>query len=817
MHTMKKNACITHLLFLLGCFSLFSSQENEYNDEYAQEEQEEQEEQEIIKNIFISGNKFVSQDTIRAKLPFKIGDIFDERLSSKALSNVLSLGSFTAPLELFKEPVGPGFINLHLKVTEKLKLADIAFTGNTTISGKELEKKLKLSTVPAIDKHELVKYVQSIKKLYREKNLHNVTVDPQLTVQDDGTARITFVIVEGKKSVVKRVFFRGNKCVSSRILRTVIFTREDWVGSFFDKAGTYHPDAIEQDKYTLENYYQSNGYLTAQVTDTQITKHGETGHFDVTFTVHEGPLYTVAKVTAPGNEYVAEEALLSRIPVAEGKLYSREALRQSIEILKLVWGEFGFIYADVEPDVFPDHDNKTVSIEFKSELGAKVMLNRITLRGNKKTRDAVIRRKLLMDEGETLTTRKMDDSKRLVQGLGYFDQREGVNWRIIRLQDDLADLELILREVKTGKLYAQINYGSVDKSNPSILSSFKIGVGFSDRNFLGTGVIYDFQGSYSQQERNIGIVITNPWMFDRPLLGALTSYYKQATYEDLKNIDPVPVETLGGGVLTTGFRLPQLNDLQFNYDIGGQDVTYKARPLARFSMPVPPGYQESYQRILDREFQAGGLVWLSQNISQDTRNSPLFPTRGHFVSWISKVGTGGSSCGFGFFRTDVDTVWYTPLIGEFDLIFAFHSHLGIIVPFSNRTVPYRELYHIGGPTTVRGYTPGDLGPSFAGDSIGATRAFYLNAELIFPFTKELTTKARIFYDGGSGWGFVGDQSIDNKLVRNNMFNYRHAIGFGVQMVNPQPLRIDIGFKLDRNQRLNESPYEISFTMAQDFW
>ena len=57
----------------------------------------------------------------------------------------------------------------------------------------------------------------------------------------------------------------------------------------------------------------------------------------------------------------------------------------------------------------------------------------------------------------------------------------------------------------------------------------------------------------------------------------------------------------------------------------------------------------------------------------------------------------------------------------------------------------------------------------------------------------------------------------SKLIKNNQFNYRHAIGFGFQMVSPQPIRIDIGFKLDRNQRREEAPYEISFSMAQDFW
>ena len=790
----------------------------ELEEEYEEEEYEEQ----IIKNIFITGNSLVSEETIRSKLPYKIGDIFNKKLSGLALSNIYSLGYFTAPLELYQEDDSAGYVNLHIKVTEKTKLSQVKYTGNKNLTAVEIEKKLLFAAVNTIESQELEKYCYALKKLYREKNLHSTTIDPSLEIGEDTTATVTFAIKEGKKSLVKRVFFKGNTSISSRVLRSLIFTREDWILGMLDKAGTYHPDAIESDKYTIENYYQSNGFLTARVKDVALVKNPTSNSFEVTFDIEEGCLYTIKSVTATGNEFVSEEQLLARIGIKVGALYSRDAIRQTLDALKLIWGEFGFIYADIEPEIRPDHENKTVEINFNSELGAKVSLNRIIIRGNNKTRDYVIRRKLKLDEGDVLTTRAMEDSKLAVGALGYFDQRDGVNWKIMRLKEDLADLELILQEIKTGKLYAQASYGGVDKSNPVQLSSFKFGVGFSDRNFLGTGIMYDLQGSYSQQERTLGMVISNPWMFDRPLLGAVSGSYKQALYEDVKNVKTAPIETIASGGLTTGFRIQKMSDVACNYDIGIQNGRYKELPIAYFGpdSTVSKETVATAQFFLDRQFRPGNLLSVSQNISQDTRNNPGFPTRGYFWSWLSKAGLGDSCSTFGFFRTDFDIVWYTPLIGEFDLVFAFHSHAGVIAPFKDKTVPYRELFHIGGPTTVRGYIPGNLGPSIAGDSIGATRAFYLNAELVFPITKDLGTKARIFYDGGSGWGFVGENCMPShlsKLIKNNQFNYRHAIGFGFQMVSPQPIRIDIGFKLDRNQRREEAPYEISFSMAQDFW
>jgi outer membrane protein insertion porin family len=839
MHNRKKTARILCALFLcilqvLTTFSVVASEKNgttinkaisredKYQDSSLSLENEndnflELDDSKIINAIFITGNHLVAEETIRAKLPYKKGGYFKKNLSSLALSNLFKLGYFTLPITIETESISETAVNIHIKVTEKLKLSNVEFKGNKNLSAEDIEKKIKFSEISAIDQEGLLRYAQALKKMYREKNLHFVEIESELRDNGNGTVTAVFTIAEGRKSVVKRVFFKGNKSISSRLLRGLIFTREDWILSILDKAGTYHPDALESDKYTIENYYQSNGYLTARVTDTVVERNPESNAFSITFVIDEGPLYRITKIEAPGNELVTQEALLSRIPIKEGCLYSRDEIRRSLDIIKLIWGEFGYIYADVEPEVHPDHGRKEVQIRFKSELGNKVTLNRISIRGNRKTQDSVIRRRISLDEGETITTLKMDDSKALVSSLGYFDQRDGVNWRIVRLDDNLADLELILQEIKTGKMYAQATYGGVDKSNPSIISKLKFGIGLADRNLLGTGISYDFQASYSAQESNLGLVISNPWLFDRPLLGAVSGFYKNAVYENIKNVQSIPTESTKGLILTTGARIQTMNDVQINYDFGLQDVNYKEKPLVSFNRPMPAGTEALYQFILNRQFQAGGLAWLSQNISQDTRNNPSFPTRGSFWSLLSKAATGASSSHFGFFRLDFDCVWYTPLIGEFDLVFAFHTHAGVVQPFNHRTVPYRELYHIGGPTTVRGYVPGDLGPSLAGDSIGATRAFYVNTELVFPFTKDMGTKGRIFYDGGSGWGYLGESAIDKSLIRNYNFNYRHAIGFGFQMVRPQPLRIDIGWKLDRDRRLNESAYEVAFSMAQDFW
>lgn len=105
----------------------------------------------------------------------------------------------------------------------------------------------------------------------------------------------------------------------------------------------------------------------------------------------------------------------------------------------------------------------------------------------------------------------------------------------------------------------------------------------------------------------------------------------------------------------------------------------------------------------------------------------------------------------------------------------------------------------------------DLEDSFLGDSIGASKALYLNVEFIFPIMSDFSVKGLLFYDGGSGWDNPYAKDVPGRFIRHNGFDYRHAVGVGIRLLNPMPLSIDWGFKLD--PRKGESVHEVHFNMA----
>ena len=263
---------------------------------------------------------------------------------------------------------------------------------------------------------------------------------------------------------------------------------------------------------------------------------------NITFHIDEGDIFKIKDFSVPGNDILTEEQLKQMVPFYEGELYSKEKIGKAIEHLRMIWGEYGYIYADIEPSIQPNFEEKTVSLTLNSDLGKKIKLNRINIIGNQKTRDYVIRRQLLLDEGQTLTNKLMERSKNRVEQLGFFDTREGVNWKINKVSEDTADLDLILKEIKTGEFHAQIGTGGSQKDITSPAKSFSIGAGISDRNFLGTGLQYNLSAEYSRQDFNIALNLFQPWLFNRPIMGNLSAAHRKSTYEDFKNVNQTPVK-----------------------------------------------------------------------------------------------------------------------------------------------------------------------------------------------------------------------------------------------------------------------------------
>jgi outer membrane protein insertion porin family len=761
-----------------------------------------------IKNIIVTGSKTFPDATIKSKLPYHVGERFLTGKSNQAIFNIYKLGHFKQ-IEIKTEKITQNTINLHV-LAEKPSLKEVILVGNKHLSKKEINKKIDFEKIPAAEEQELQRLARIIKSSYAEKGYHFTKVDLSMD-EKDGHAVATLTIEEGPKSVLKRVRFDGNTHFHDKKLRSLLFTREDWLLSPLDRAGTYHPLAVEQDKLTLENFYQSNGYLNARAPEAVVVFSDNKEEVNVTFKIHEGDFYKVSKVSAPGNDIFSEKQLLAFLPLRKGSPYSRELIRMCIERIKTLWGDKGYIYADVEPSIQPNDETKTVELAFHSDLGNIVHLNRINIFGNKKTRDKVVRRQFLLDEGDLLTTTRLEASKNRVSGLGYFDPKDGVNWKINRIDEDLADIDVMLKEVKTGRFEFKITYGG----SPNSLSASSSGIAgelqLTERNLFGKGMIGNFNTRIGQDERSFSGGFTQPWLFDKPISLGFSGHYAKTGYDELRKVVNQVQEERAGGLAHLGFIAERFGYTLFNIQTGIESLHYYSSSLDGTKKVVPESsitgddnIKAEYQKILTNRFKSGKFAFVQLDAGQDTRNHHTHISQGYKWNVSTNIGISGCSDNFGFYKFQFDGHYYTSLINDTDLILHVHGHAGHVNAFKERSIPFRELYNIGGQASVRGFLFGQVGPmwyhpdlledeGWQGEAIGAKSAAFFNAELIFPLTEDLSMKGVVFYDGGAGWNTPNTSNIPEEHLRNDKFDYRHSIGIGLRMLNPQPIRIDWGF------------------------
>lgn len=802
------------------------------------------EEKRTVKKIDVEGNKAITREAILLTIPVKIGTPFSVNDTSTIIKNIYKMGYFHQ-IKVFAEPVDEHDVNLLIVVEEKPKLKDITFVGNKHVTEKDLKESIQSDKIISLCKEELKPLIIKLKKAYLKKSFHGVDIEAEITENTDNTVSAKFIIKEGKKSYLTRISFKGNKLISSKKLKRIIFSQEDWILAFINHGGVYNTEMLEGDKYMIEDIYRNNGFVNAKVTDIQVEQ-DSLGNHHLIFSIQEGNRYRIKEVNIEGNDIVSTERLRSIIPIYPGQIYSSENLRKAIENIRIVFGEHGYIFADIEPNMSVDEPSKTVSIQFNTDTKDQVYLNRLNIIGNKKTHDKVIRRRILLEEGELITNQKMEVSKASVGLLGYFEPKTGVNWKTTRIDNTHADLDLIVKEVKTGHFNTNISFGGTPGKASTPTTGLSANVSFGDRNFLGSGIAIDTSTDISQRYKSFQGSITNPWLFDKPIRGSLIGYIKSSEYDDQITIaeDP-PTEKAVGGVLGLGYVAKALGGVMIDGKLQFENITYTSDIIASKSMKQADQFVA--QALLNKYFQQGSQISLIATIGQDKRNGVAFPTNGHQWNWITQWSFPGwkqslrevrdetcpkktnvkNACpSFNYIKSELDVSWYTPLIGESDLILCLHGNIGIIHPFQGKDVPWKNLYHVGGPQTIRGYLWGQVGPMWKDDSLGATKSLVVNAEFIFPISADLGTRGVIFYDGGAGWDtpYLCDLvekarcrgiSFEKDLTNNNFF-YRHTVGIGVRMKSPSPIQVDFGIKLNPSKKFRKHLTELHFSMDQSF-
>ncbi|MGA1842285.1 MAG: outer membrane protein assembly factor BamA [bacterium] len=731
----------------------------------------------LIKAIAIQGNRIIEEATIRHQIRSRVGDPFTPFSVRQDIANIYKIG-YIEDIQVESEPFEGG-IKLIYKIKEKPWIRSITFEGNKKIKTDTLKEKIDLKEKTFLDKGAISQNITKLIQHYQSEGFYLAAIDYRLEDIEKGWVNLHFIIEEGKKVKIRRIVFEGNKHFKARILKKQIITRPYGFFSFISKKGFLNREVLEEDRIRIENFYLDRGFIHCDVSSPLVELDKERKHLTIQFSIQEGDLYKVKDISITGNLIFSTEKFLKMIKVKSGDVYSRTEISRDLTRITDVYGERGYLTSDVFPVISEDPDAKSISVNYKIKEGEPSYLRWINITGNTKTREKVVRREMLVKEGDLLDTKRMRESYRRIRNLGFFENLDIQT--IPTSQENQFDLDLNVEERLTG----QVSLGAGYSSEDHLVGTFEITQG----NLFGRGQRLSASAELGGERQTYNISFTEPYVMDKPLLMGFSIYY------DIKEYDQYTRSSRGGD-LQTGFQLPK--NFRFYTDYNYEKVNIYDVDVDDPNTPYAKSLLEAEENSPTRS----SSILLA--LSRDTRDDRFRPTTGS-MNRLSFKYAGGFLLGDNYFyTTNLDTGWYFPL-PWWKFVLALHGNIAYASGHSGRDLPVFERLYCGGTNTVRGYRQRGIGPKDSYDNpTGGNKRVVFNLETHFPIYEAMS--GLVFFDAGNVY------EEEDYLFSHSL---RMSVGMGMRIYTPiGPMRLDWGYKLMR--RVGESASDWHFAIGTYF-
>ena len=198
-------------------------------------------------------------------------------------------------------------------------------------------------------------------------------------------------------------------------------TKEKGIFHWFTDSGLLKSDKLNEDVNRLTVFYLNNGYINARIGNPEI-KATKTG-IQIKIAILEGKRFKVGKVDVAGDlPAIPKAQLMKKLKIPKQDHYDREVIMKDMDFLTQTVNDEGYAYADVVPEAVTHDKEQLVDITYQITKNDKVYFNKITVSGNTKTRDKVVRRELSIAEGELYSRGALKDSYTKLNKLKYFEE-----------------------------------------------------------------------------------------------------------------------------------------------------------------------------------------------------------------------------------------------------------------------------------------------------------------------------------------------------------------------------------------------------------
>lgn len=713
------------------------------------------------------GNQRIDSGAILRKIKTKAGDAYDQATLRNDLKEIFKMGYFNdVQIDISDTAAGKKVL---FRVVEKPLINTVIFEGIDELKEEDVKAAANIKEQFILNPIKISEAEEAIRQLYKTKGFYNSKVITSITYPDDKGANVLFKIDEGKKIYIKEISVEGNTTFTDSELLGEIETGEKWFMSWLTDTGLLDMNKIQQDSQRIVGYYNNHGFLEAKIGEPQIRQEEEWLY--VKFVVEEGQRYRVGTVDFTGDLLGDKEKMASLVAVRNQEYMSRQQIREDILKITDYYAEAGYAFASIRPVTVKTPAGDRMDITFKITKGNLVYIDRITIKGNTRTRDNVIRRELRIAEGGVFDSKALRESTQALQRLMFFEQ---VNITPEpSLDPDRMHVVVDVKEKSTGTFSVGAGYSSADK----LIVMGQI----AENNFLGRGDSLSLSGNVSGNSSRYNLGYTNPHLNDSALSWGLDLFNTSREYDDYTK------DSTGGGI-RLGYPIFEKWQVFGNYSYTDTDLT---------------DVSEDASYIIRNSVDLHVTSAFKVSLVRDTRNKRYGASEGSRNVVSVKYGGGPFGGDAEFTKVEGSSGWYFPM----PLRTIFHAALNAGQVFENETdkLPVYERFYLGGLNSIRGFKYAKVSPIDAesGDRIGGDKMWYTNTEVVFPLLETQGLMGVVFLDAGQvlnddeDWADASD-------------SLKKATGLEVRWLSPMgPLRLVWGYNLEPTNGEDDSVWDFS--------
>jgi outer membrane protein insertion porin family len=710
---------------------------------HAQDAQQPQQNQYIITKIFFDGNRRIQRDTLLARIFSRQGDPYSAEALQRDFRALWNTQFFEdIRLEVQNDPDNPNGKIVIFHVVERPIIRRIEYKGEKSITESDIldaykKEHVDLTVESQFDPTKIKRAEVVIKELLAAHGRQFATVKATYErISATNAVKLDFIIDEGPKVKVGTIKFIGNKAFSDeKLIWSMHNDRPIAIPLGFTfipiMSKTFDNDKLQEDmEVGIRGLYQNHGYFKVNVNATSLktidinkggipgpwpvvgAKHGKATN--ITITIDEGPQYRMGKLvfrsSDPDQGLIFKTQFLKQVfPLKEGDIFDADKIRKSLDTYRKLYGQYGYIDFTPEPLFDVNDAKKIVNLTLQFDQEKQYFVRRITFEGNTTTRDKVIRRELLLDEGQIFNNQLWELSILRLNQLGYFN----------KIKPEDAELK---RNVKAGTV--DINLKLKEKGKQSIsfsggvsgLAGTFVGFSYQTNNFLGLGETLTLSAQIGNIQDNVTFGFTEPYLFDRPISTGFTVFYDKFDYNTAREegllfgqqvaIDPALQENYNtdskGFTVFASYPVRKLSKAGFTRV--GLTYGFSTTNITSFSSSATLLFELTKFTNLAGPNALNGIEmsYVMPTINYSSVDSPVNPTRGKSIYYGFQFQGGPLGGNVNTLANNFEFKYFHPTYHHRN-VFAFHFMSNMITGYNGKDVPPNSRYYLGGEQDVRGY------------------------------------------------------------------------------------------------------------------